>query len=147
MPLAEFFRGTTLEVRVNDPGNPGGPETYTLEIPPATAPGSRFRIPREAGGTVLVRVRARADFRFKVRGSDLRCDLKITAKRAAQGGVESLRGPLGDFLRITIPPGVASGSEVRLEGQGLPTARGGRGALLVRVTYRPDIQITRARRM
>jgi hypothetical protein len=30
--------------------------------------------------------RALPSFRFKVRGSDLRCDLKINSKRAIQGG-------------------------------------------------------------
>src|SRR4051812_38511399 len=30
--LDEFFRGTTLDVRVNDPGNPGGPEVYSLAV-------------------------------------------------------------------------------------------------------------------
>ena len=145
LQLEEFFKGAKLEVRVNDPGNPHGPEVYSLEVPPATAPGSRFRIPRDGGGQVVVRVRARPHFRFTVRGSHLRCDLKINARRAAQGGTESIRGPLGDFLRIEIPPHIASGEEITLEGHGLPTPRGGRGDLLVRITYRPDVQITRAR--
>lgn len=147
--IEEFFRGTTLEVRVNDPGNPDGPETYPLEIPPETAPGTRFRIRREgrfSGGHVLVRVRARPDFRFKVRGSDLRCDLKIQTKRAAQGGFELVPGANGTRLRVMIPAGIGRGEEIRLEGEGLPKARGGRGDLLVRVMYRPDVTISRQQR-
>lgn len=144
--LDEFFRGTTLEVRVNDPGNPDGPETYLLEIPAGTAPGARFRIEREAaagGGWVQVRARARPDLRFKVRGADLRCDLRINARRAAEGGSESVRGPLGNYLRVTIPRGVARGEVIRLEGEGLPGGRGGRGDLLVRVVYQPEVRIRR----
>lgn len=147
--LEEFFRGTTLEICVQDPGNPDGPETYSLEIPPETAPGTRFRIRREghfSGGQVVVRVLARADFRFKVRGSDLRCDLRINSRRAAQGGSESVRGALGNFVRVQIPAGVARGEVLRIEGEGLPKARGGRGDLLVRVVYTPEVRITRARR-
>ena len=147
--LEEFFRGTTLEVRVNDPGNPDGPELYSLQVPPATAPGTRFRIAREgtsSGGHVLVRVRARPDFRFKIRGSDLRCDLRITTRRAAQGGSEFLRGPLGDVIRVPITPGIARGDEIRIEGEGLPKPRGGRGDLLVRIVYTPEVRITRAPR-
>lgn len=146
--IEEFFSGTTLEVRVNDPGNPDGPEVYPLEIPPETAPGARFRLRREgifSGSQVLVRVRARPDFRFKVRGSDLRCDLKIQAKRAAQGGLELVPGPTGGRLRVPIPPGIARGEEIRVEGEGLPKPRGGRGDLVVRVMYRPDVQISRRR--
>jgi len=145
--LEEFFRGTTLEVRVNDPGNPSGPETYPLEVAPLTAPGTRFRIRREgnfSGGHVLVRLRARPDFRFKVRGSDLRCDLRIIAQRAAQGGQEMVIGPTGNRLRLPIPRGVARGEVLRIEGEGLPKPRGGRGDLLVRITYRVEVRIARA---
>lgn len=147
--LEEFFRGTTLEVRVNDPGNPDGPETYALEVPPETAPGTRFRIRREgyfSGGHVVVRVTARRDFRFKVRGSDLRCDLRINARRAASGGSESVRGALGNFVRVLIPANVVRGEVLRIEDEGLPKARGGRGDLLVRIMYTPEVRITRLRR-
>jgi len=144
--LEDFIRGTRLTVRVNDPGNPDGPEEYALEVPEGTAPGTRFRVPREGafrGGFVVVRVQAGADFRFKARGSDLRCDLKIAAERAARGGTESLRGIGGGTVRVEIPKGVARGEVLRIEGEGLPKARGGRGDLLVRIQYRPEVRITR----
>jgi len=144
--LEEFFRGATLEVRVNDPANSNGPEIYPLVIPSATAPGTRFRVAREDGGFILVKVKARPDLRFKVRGADLRCDLRITSQRAAQGGPESVRGVLGNFLRLLIPRGVARGEVLRIEGEGLPKPRGGRGDLLVRVTYQLEVRITRQTR-
>lgn len=131
---------------MNDPGNPSGPETYPLVIPPETAPGTRFRVPRAApfeGGCVIVKTCVRPDFRFKVRGSDLRCDLKIKPERAAQGGTEMVRGLSGALLRVEIPRGIKSGTCVSLSGEGLPKPRGGRGDLLVRVTYRPPVRITR----
>lgn len=143
--LDEFLRGTTLEVRVNDAANPGGPETYELQIPPGTPPGARFRIPREGhfrSGHVLVRVRARADFRFKVRGSDLRCDLRITNQRAAQGGAEMVQGLTGR-VRVNIPRGVGRGEIIRIPGEGLPKSNGARGDLLVKITYRPEVSIRR----
>ena len=146
--IEEFFRGTSLEVRVIDPGNPAGPEVYPLEVPTETAPGTRFGISREGtagGGQVLVRVRARPDFRFKVSGSNLRCDLRIQARRAAQGGTESVRGATGNFLRVQIPAGVARGEVIRIEGEGLPKPRGGRGDLLVRVVYQPEVSIRRVK--
>lgn len=148
LKLEEFLRGASLEVRVNDPGNPEGPEVYALEIPPGTSPGARFRVPRDGefgGGHVVVRVRARPDFRFKVRGSDLRCDLRISPRRAAQGGSEFVRGITGSRLRVAIPAGVTRGEVVRIAGEGLPKARGGRGDLLVRVIYKPEIRISRAK--
>lgn len=147
--LDEFLRGTKLEVHVNDPGNPDGAESYPLTVPPETAPGTRFRVERAgfySGGIVSVRVKAKADFRFKVRGSDLRCDLKINFQRAQNGGVESVRSVAGNFLRVTIPKKVARGEIISLANEGLPKSRGGRGDLLVRILYNPAVQIKRVAR-
>jgi curved DNA-binding protein CbpA len=144
--IPEFLRGTTLEVRVNDPANPDGPETFELVVPPETPPGSRFRLPRSGvfeGGFVLVRVKARPDFRFKTRGSDLRCDLQISSRRATQGGEETVNSATGARLRVRISAGVTRGEIVRIAGEGLPRPKGGRGDLLVRILYRPEVRITR----
>jgi DnaJ-class molecular chaperone len=144
--IEDFLRGTSREVHVNDPANPQGREIYQLVIPPKTAPGTRFRLPRTApfaGGFVQVRTRALPGFRFKVRGSDLRCDLRIKPQRAAQGGIETIPGVTGALLRVQVPPGVARGEILRLPGEGLPKPRGGRGDLLVRITYRPEVRISR----
>ena len=145
--LEDFLRGTTREVRVNDPANPHGPEIYQLVVPPGTAPGTRFRLPRDgafAGGFVQLRVKALPGFQFKVRGTDLRCDLKIKAERAAQGGTEMIRGVNGAFLRVQIPRGAGRHEIIRLPGEGLPKPRGGRGDLLVRLTYRVEVRCSPA---
>jgi curved DNA-binding protein len=144
--LEDFLRGTTREVRVNDPANPNGTEIYQLIIPPDTAPGVRFRLPRAgafASGFVQIRAKALSSFRFQVRGSDLRCDLKINPKRAARGGVEMIRSISGAMLPVQIPRGVSRGEILRISGEGLPRSRGGRGDLLVRVLYRPEVRISR----
>lgn len=141
--LEEFFRGTTREVRVHDPGNSAGHETYELIVPSETAVGTRFRLRRPAGGMLIIRLLALPHFQFKVRGADLRCDLKISFQRAAQGGEEMVTGPMGNRLRLKIPAGIARGEIVRLPGEGLPKARGGRGDLLVRVMYQPEVRIAR----
>jgi curved DNA-binding protein len=145
--LEDFLRGTTREVRVNDPANPNGAEIYELVVPPETAPGTRLKIPRNepfTGGCVQLRVKALPNFRFKVRGSDLRCDLKIKSERAAKGGVEMVRGISGAMLRVPIPRRVSRGEIIRVAGEGLPKPRGGRGDLLVRITYRVEVRIGRS---
>jgi DnaJ-class molecular chaperone len=144
--LTDFLHGVIREIRVNDPANPHGSETYSLVVPPETAPGTRFRLPREgafAGGYLQVRVKALPNFQFKVRGSDLRCDLKIKSARAAQGGVEMIRGLTGAMLRVQIPKGAGRHEIIRLPGEGLPKPRGGRGDLLVRLNYRVEIRLIR----
>jgi len=146
LPLEDFLRGTTRAVRVNDPANPHGGEIYELVIPPETAPGARFRLPRGepfAGGFVQLRLKAALNFRFKVRGSDLRCDLKIKPERAVHGGVEMVRGLTGGMVRVPIPRGVGRDEIIRVANEGLPKPRGGRGDLLVRITYRVEVRVTR----
>ena len=146
LSVEDFLRGVELQITVNDAANPHGPETYALSVPEGTAPGTRFRLPRGepfAGGFVVVRVKARAGHRFKVRGSDLRADLRISAQRAAQGGTERLPGATGSLVRVEIPAGVGRGAIVEVAGEGLPKPRGGRGDLLVRIQYRPEVQVTR----
>ena len=144
--VEDFVRGATLEVRVTDPANRHGEEIFQLEIPPGTAPGARFRLPRAepfAGGTVTVRVKAAPSFRFKAQGSDLRCDLRINAQRATHGGTEMIQGISGAMLHVRIAPGMGRGAVVRISGEGLPKPRGGRGDLLVRIVYRPAVRISR----
>jgi len=149
LPMEAFFRGTSLDVRVEDPASPDCAETYRLEVPAETAPGSRFRLPRQGdsqGGVVEIRVKALPGFRFKARGSDLRCDLRITAQRASKGGNEMMPGPAGQMIRISIPARVPRGEVLRIAGQGLPKARGGRGDLLVRINYRVTVNVSRTGR-
>jgi DnaJ-class molecular chaperone len=144
--VEDFIRGTSLEIKVNDPANPHSPEIHSLIVPEDTAPGTRFRLPRDEpfeGGHVVVRVRARPGHRFKVKGPDLRTDLRISAQRATAGGREMIPGAAGRMVAVQIPPRVARGAIVRVSGEGLPKARGGRGDLLVRIVYRPEVRVTR----
>jgi curved DNA-binding protein len=144
--VEDFLRGTMLTIRVNDPANPHGAESYELEVPPDTAPGTKFRVPRAepfAGGFVVVRLRVLPGGRFRARGSDLRTDLRISAARAASGGSEMVPGATGRMVRVTIPTGVTRGAVLRVTGEGLPKPRGGRGDLLVRVTYRVEVKVSR----
>lgn len=144
--IEDFFRGATVDVRVKDPGNPLGPETYTLTVPPDTAPGAVFRLPRPAsagGGVVKLTLKPLPGFRFKASGSDLRADLRISTQRASSGGVETMPGPDGRPIAIAIPAGVARGERIRVPRVGLPKARGGRGELIVRISYRPEVRVTR----
>ena len=145
--IEDLFHGASFDVRVNDPANPNGTETHRLTIPPETASGARFRLPRAepfVGGFIVVRVRAMPGFRFKPRGCDLRADLRINAQRAAKGGTEMITGATGTPLRVQIPPGVSRGEILRVCGEGMPKPRGGRGDLLLRITYRPEVRISRA---
>ena len=56
-----------------------------------------------------------------------------------------MEGPAGEFLRIQVPAGVKRGQILRVPNQGMPKPRGGRGDLLVRVTYQPEVRVSRSR--
>lgn len=146
--IEEFLKGTSVNVQVRDPANPNGLESYQLRIPPGTAPGARFRLPRVAGsggGFVELRLKALPGYRFKARGSDLHCDLRISAQRAEHGGSEMIERPSGGMFRVIIPPRVKRGEVIRVASEGMPKPRGGRGDLLVRITYRADVRVTTTR--
>jgi curved DNA-binding protein len=81
------------------------------------------------------------------RGGDLRYRLALTLEEAFAGTTQTIRYELPDAasgqlreksLRVTVPPGVAHGDEIRLQGQGLPAA-GGRpaGHLYVQIEVAP----------
>ncbi len=142
----ELILGTALTIRVDDPANMEGEETYRLVVPEGTAVGERFRVAREGrfvGGVVVVRVKMRPGFQFKARGADLRTELRASAQRAKAGGSEMMAGPTGGMVRVVIPAGVARGAVVTVRGEGLPKPRGGRGDLLVKVTYRVVVDVKR----
>jgi curved DNA-binding protein len=146
LPLEDFLRGTTREVRVHDPAHPRATEIHELIVPPQTAPGTKFKLPRPepfAGGWVQLRVKPLPHFRFKTRGSDLRCDLKIKSERAVSGGIEMVRSLTGGMLSVKIPRGIGRGEIIRIADEGLPKPRGGRGDLLVRISYRVQISVGR----
>lgn len=146
LPIKDFFRGASVEVRVKDAANGNAAEVYPLDVPPQTAPGTRFKIarsPEAGGGFIQLRVRALPAFRFKSHGSDLLCELRIDNRLAASGGMAALETPANSRLQIKIPARVKRGETLRIRGEGLPKRLGARGDLLVKITYRPEVRATR----
>ncbi|HWQ69545.1 MAG TPA: DnaJ domain-containing protein [Patescibacteria group bacterium] len=70
-------------------------------------------------------------------GQTLRYHLTITAQEAASGAqkrVSFMRGDQIEELMVAIPPGIRSGTRLRLKGKGLEGQDGTRGDLYLRVT-------------
>jgi DnaJ-class molecular chaperone len=127
-------------------------QTLKVSLPAGTTDGSIVRL-KEMGyrlngmqrGDVVVAVRVLQDGRFRTDGTDLRTTLPVNIQDAILGcdmKVETLTGPVS----VTIPAWSGSDHIIRLEGQGLQTAEGKRGDLLVELRLmlweKPDEKVT-----
>ncbi len=79
-----------------------------------------------------------------VTGQDLLASLTISLPDAAKGTRARVHLPTGKDVEVKIPAGIASGQQIRLKGQGWPSAGGSPGDALITVTvaahplFRPD---------
>ncbi len=104
------------------------------KIPPATADGQVLRLrgqgsPGRNGGPagdVLIEIHVAPHRFFKREGQDIRMELPITLSEAVLGGPIEAPTPAGP-VKVRVPAGSDSGSELRLRGRGMPE-NGGRAA-------------------
>lgn len=116
------------------------PRAVTVTIPKGVDEGNKLRIagqgnPGEsggAGGDLYLLVRTRAHPLFERKGDDLYVDLPVTFSEAALGG-EVQVPTVTSKVTMRIPPGVQSGQQLRLTGQGMPRRSGGFGDLYARL--------------
>ncbi len=70
-------------------------------------------------------------------GQHLHASLTITLPDAAKGTKTRVRLPTGKDIEVKIPAGIASGQQIRLKGQGWPSATGKAGDALITVNVAP----------
>ncbi|HMA57049.1 MAG TPA: DnaJ C-terminal domain-containing protein [Pseudolabrys sp.] len=70
-------------------------------------------------------------------GQDLHASLTITLADAAKGTKTRVHLPTGKDVEVKIPAGIASGQQIRLKGQGWPSANGKAGDALITVNVAP----------
>jgi len=84
-------------------------------------------------GDLLITIEVKDDDRFERHGDDLSIDLPLSFSQAALGTSVTVPTPYGDE-RLAVPPGVQSGTVLRIKGKGLPhLGQNGAGDLNVRV--------------
>jgi len=101
------------------------------KIPPATADGQVLRLrgqgsPGHGGGPAgdaLLEVHVAPHRFFRQEGKDIRMELPVTLREAVLGGPVEAPTPAGP-VRVRIPPGSDTGSELRLRGRGMPAHAG-----------------------
>src|SRR4029077_12490743 len=70
-------------------------------------------------------------------GQDLHAELTISLPEAAKGAKTRVHLPTGKDVEVKIPAGLTSGQQIRLKGQGWPTAGGKAGDALITVHVAP----------
>ena len=70
-------------------------------------------------------------------GQDLHASLTITLADAAKGTKTQVHLPTGKDVEVKIPAGIASGQQIRLKGQGWPSATGRAGDALITINVAP----------
>lgn len=96
-------------------------------------------------GDVVVTLKVSKAEGFTVDGVDIHTVLPVTLENAVLGSETTVETPTGTAA-ITIPPWSGSDRTIRLEGEGLHDADGGRGALVVELRVmlwdQPDDKVT-----
>jgi len=106
-------------------------KTLDVTVPAGSADGTRIRLKGQGGagtdgapnGDLFLRVAVKPDSRFDLDGRNLKTYLDITPWEAALGAKVPLKLIDGKTASLTIAPGARSGSQLKLEGRGMP-ARG-----------------------
>ena len=124
--------------------------TLDVRIPPATADGATLRLRGQGGagggraggeggvpGDALIEITVAPHAFFRRDGADIRLDLPVTLAEAALGGQIDVPTP-GGPVRMRVPAGSDSLTQLRLRGRGVP-AHGQHAAGVLIATLRVTI--------
>ncbi len=112
-----------------------------VRIPAGVRPGQLIRLAGQGGagagaaaaGDLLMEVQIRPHPDFRLDGANLITTLQVAPWEAALGAVVPARLPDGSTLKVRVPAGAQSGSELRVRGRGMPGTTPGDLELQVRV--------------
>jgi molecular chaperone DnaJ len=116
------------------------PRTVTVTIPKGVDNGTRLRLagqgyPGDRGGTagdLYLTIKIRPHAVFERKGDALYVDLPVTFAEAALGAEVEVPTVTGK-VSMKLPPGVQSGQQLRLRGQGMHRRAGSQGDLFARI--------------
>jgi curved DNA-binding protein len=103
-------------------------------MPPAMVTGQRLRLRNQGvnGGDLYLKITVSEHSFFKLKNSDIFCELPLTPSEAVLGGEVEVP-TLDGWVKMKLPPGVFSGQRLRLAGKGYPTGNADRGDQLVEI--------------
>lgn len=147
LSFEEMLSGSTLNLELSIGGRTS--ETIAVRIPAGVREGQRIRVrgkgrssSRGAAGDLYVVCHISPHRYFERVADDLLLVVPVTIAEASLGA--KLDIPTPDGVRtVTLPPGTASGSKLRLTGLGVPNPKGGtRGDLFAVIKIVPPSKAT-----
>ena len=115
-------------------------KNITIKIPEGIRNGEKIRVAGQGkpginggkNGDLFIRVKMLPNSIYKLDGSNLIKELKLTPWEAALGTRANIVG-IDDESNIYIPEGVQSGEKITIPGKGYKDSKGGRGDLIANI--------------
>lgn len=122
---------------------PQGVKTINLKIPAGIRNGQKLKLKNVSGLNVeiLVSIGIVPDTVFKREGDDILTDVSITFSKAALGDSVTVTTIQGKNIKIKIPPGIQSGTNLRLKGMGAQYQNNPPGDMLVKVNVLTPVNL------
>ncbi len=136
--LEDAFYG--LEKKISLRTVEGKMKIFSVKIPEGIRNGEKIRLIGQGkkginggkNGDLFIKIDIEDNKVFKLYGSDLCTDLKLTPWEAALGTRIDLKTIDGE-TKIYIPQGIQSGDKIKIPGKGYKDGKGGRGDLVAEV--------------
>jgi len=136
--LEDAFYG--LEKKISLRTIEGKMKTFEVKIPEGIRNGEKIRLIGQGkkgvnggkNGDLLIKINIEDNNVFKLYGSDLCTDLKLSPWEAALGTRVNVRTIDGE-TKVYIPQGIQSGEKIRIPSKGYKNGKGGRGDLVAEV--------------
>lgn len=136
--LEDAFYG--LEKKISLRTVEGKMKTFEVKIPEGIRNGEKIRLIGQGkkgtnggkNGDLLIKINIEDSKIFKLYGSDLCTDLKLTPWEAALGTRVDVKTIDGE-TKVYIPQGIQSGEKLRISSKGYKDGKGGRGDLVAEI--------------
>ena len=154
LAFEESINGTTRQVVLSSRARGGPSERIEVRIPAGVRDGQLIRVKGKGQdalggrGDLMIRCKIQPHPLFRRDELDILIDLPLTFAEATLGAKINLPTPRGPAI-VSVPPGTAGGTKLRLRGRGVADGRSGKhGDLLAVVRILPPKDISpRAREL
>jgi len=126
LTFEQAINGTKLEITLSPPSGRGGTKKIEVKIPPGVGDGQKIRLrgkgqPGNPPGDLHIVCKVKPHRYFRRVGNDIYLDLPISVSEAALGTKVEIPTLEGKSV-LTVPPGTASGTKLRLKNKGVKPA-------------------------